>query len=103
MSSKKPEGIPVASLISSKGFKRNYDIEFKEALDETLHRDAVAGGKHKATQREKAQQPRKGHRTLEIVEQAARGLPDGTLEEIYPHVQSALADEEPPRMISKKH
>ena len=58
MSGKKPEGIPLAALIAGKGFKRNYDIEFKEALDETLHRDAIDGAKHKAAQRAKAQKPR---------------------------------------------
>jgi hypothetical protein len=40
-----PEGIPLAALYSDPKFKRNYDIEFKVALDEDMRRNAARGAK----------------------------------------------------------
>ena len=72
MTRKKPKGIPIETLILDdqipkanyrggtgvvvhlkSGFKRNYDIEFRAALDETLHRNAVKGINHGAGQSDK--------------------------------------------------
>jgi len=43
VSTKKTEGIPLATLIKGDGFKRNYDIEFKTALDAELIAAAMRG------------------------------------------------------------
>jgi hypothetical protein len=42
---KKPAGIPLSALIKSDGFKRNYDIEFKTALDAEVAAAAARGAK----------------------------------------------------------
>jgi hypothetical protein len=43
MGNKKPEGIPLSALIKGDGFKRNYDIEFKVALDAEIAAAAARG------------------------------------------------------------
>ncbi len=104
MSGKKPEGIPLAALIAGKGFKRNYDIEFKEALDETLHRDAIDGAKHKAAQRAKAQKPRgagdDGRTMRQVIASIMRLYPSET--DLWPHIQSAI-EANGMKPISEKH
>jgi hypothetical protein len=90
---KKPEGIPVSQLIGTRGFKRNYDIEFKEALDAELHSNALTGIKHKDRQREKAKKPRgrgtDGRTMRALIADAARRYDGLTPLELLPHVNSA--------------
>jgi hypothetical protein len=93
MATKKPEGIPLSALIKGDGFKRNYDIEFKTALDADLQRNAVAGIKHNDRQRERAKRPRgvgtDGRTMRELIAAEARSHDGLTPLELLPHVNSA--------------
>ncbi len=96
---KQPKGIPISALIKSRGFQRNYEIEFKKALDAELLSNAVVGIKHKDGQREKARQPR--NKMREVIAAESKQRPDLSPLELLPHVNSA-ADANGMKPISLK-
>jgi hypothetical protein len=99
---KKPPGaIPLSALIPSKGFQRNYDIEFKTALDTELHGNAAANIRRKNTLREQARLAReaKGRETYLAIKAIMDRYQERHGEiakprEVWPDVQRAIGGTE---------
>jgi hypothetical protein len=96
-----PGAIPLERLLLDKGFQRNYDIEFKTALDAELHGNAAANIRRKDTNRETAKQARieQGLRTKAAIKAIMAKHPmDAKPGEIWPYIEAALE-----MKISKTH